>query len=251
MKHLNEEQFILYYYREPGGVQDVEGHLAVCEECRKSFEKFRTLLDGISAPPVPERDEQYGAEVWQRVRKHLPERRGWDWAALFQPRRLIALGTVAALIVVAFLAGRFWPRPGVPSSQPISRQARERVLLVAVGDQLDRSQMLLVELLNAPKDGKVDISDEQRRAEDLVSANRLYRQTAARTGDATVDLLLDDLERTLLEIAHSPSTLTSAEFDRFRRRIEARGILFKVRIVGAQVREREKEMNQSSGKRST
>ena len=60
---------------------------------------------------------------------------------------------------------------------------RERILLVDLGEHLDRSQMVLVELVSADESDAVDISGERARAEQLVAANRLYRQTADDTGD--------------------------------------------------------------------
>ena len=51
---------------------------------------------------------------------------------------------------------RRWPRP--------TPQAGERVLLVAVGDYLERSQMVLFELANANPKDPLDISAEQERA---------------------------------------------------------------------------------------
>ena len=73
-----------------------------------------------------------------------------------------------------------------------------------------------------------------------MSENRLYRQAAFKAGDTNVSNLLEELERVLLEVAHTPSQLNSAEFDDLRQRIEAEGILFKIRIVGSTVRERQK-----------
>jgi hypothetical protein len=119
--------------------------------------------------------------------------------------------------------------------------------LVAVGDHLQRSEMVLIELMNAEGNGTVDISAEQGWAEELVAANRLYRQTASRSGEAGVASVLEELERMLLEIAHSPSEVSSSELEAFRQRIEARGILFKVRVIGSQVREREKTFVQQQG----
>ncbi len=115
-------------------------------------------------------------------------------------------------------------------------------MLVAVGEHLDRSQMILVELVNNESKGPVDISEEQHRAEDLIGDNRLYRQAALTSGDTRVSSVLDELQRVLLEIAHSPSKLDSAEFEQIRRRIEAEGILFKIRVVGSNLREREKSV---------
>src|SRR5262249_16567343 len=118
-------------------------------------------------------------------------------------------------------------------------RAPERVLLVAVGDYLDRSQMVLVELANTNARGALDISSEQERAQDLVSEARLYRQTAAATGNASVTRILDELERVLVDIGHGPAQLSPAELDKLRKRLEAEGILFKIRVVNSNVRNRE------------
>jgi hypothetical protein len=119
---------------------------------------------------------------------------------------------------------------------------RERVLLVAVGDHLDRSQMVLAELSNAPDGkGKIDISSEQQIAQDLIDDNRLYRQTARSTGDTAVASVLDDLERVLVEVANSPSEVTPEQFDQLRQEIRDRGLVFKVRVIGSQVQQRERQ----------
>jgi hypothetical protein len=47
--------------------------------------------------------------------------------------------------------------------------------------------------------------------------------------------LLEELERVLLEIAHSPSEVSAHQLEELRRQIEDRGILFKVKIFGSQV----------------
>ena len=101
--------------------------------------------------------------------------------------------------------------------------------------------MVLVELENAnPTGGPLDISSEQHRAEDLVAANRLYRQTALRAGETGVASVLDELERVLVEIANSPAKVSSPQLAVLRKRIESRGILFKIRVIGSEVRERQK-----------
>ena len=101
--------------------------------------------------------------------------------------------------------------------------------------------MALLEIVNTEATGEVDISTEQEWVRDLVPENRLYRQTAQQAGEAGMASLLDDLERVLLEISHSPSTLSSDEFDEIRQRIESQGIIFKVHVLGSDVRERQLE----------
>jgi hypothetical protein len=117
-----------------------------------------------------------------------------------------------------------------------SSNARERVLLLALSNYLDRSQIVLSEVANAPDGG--DIANERRSAEDLVTENRLLRQTAAKSGDPARAQLLDELERVLMEIAHSPSDTSAPEMESLRNRIEAQGLLFKIRVVGSNVRQK-------------
>ncbi len=138
----------------------------------------------------------------------------------------------------------------VPTT-PVQRPGgRDRILMVAVGDHLERSQMVLVELMNAQPGETLDISSEQKLAEDLVSENRLYRQAARRDKDASVANLLDELERVLVEIAHEPSKLSGPELASVKQRIEAQGIVFKVRVVGSQIRQRKQQHQTTLGKSS-
>src|SRR3954470_13186863 len=240
MTHLTEEQLILHYYGEEGETLAAEQHLEDCGECRALYGSLQRVLNIVDSLPVPERAADYGAQVWQRIERRIPARRR-SWLALPSPWRWAAVSAAfAGLLVVAFLAGRFSPRfqrPGtVAKADP---QAGERILLVAVGDYLERSQMVLFELVNANPKRPLDISAEQERAADLVSESRLYRQTAAHTGDTAVANVLDDLDRVLLEIAHAPSRLSPGDLQQLRQRLEAEGILFKIRVLGSNVRNQE------------
>ena len=72
------------------------------------------------------------------------------------------------------------PKPPASSQPPTAGDVSERVLVVAVVDHLDRSQMMLVELLNAEPGRAAGRSrHRQSRARELVAENRLYRVSAA------------------------------------------------------------------------
>jgi hypothetical protein len=173
----------------------------------------------------------------------LPERPEAWWQAWFQPRRLAVIGAVAALIIVAFVAGRITKRGPDKDNIASAEQVRERILIVAVGEHLGHSERMLVELSNAvpatPGQKQVNISSEQRRAEGLLQENRLYRQTALQEGDTGLADTLDELERVLLDVAHSPDEVTPKQLEAIRKKIEARGILFKVRVVGKELQQRQ------------
>ncbi len=253
MKHPKEEELIAYHDGEAAGREGIAAHVADCPECRDELERIDALLAALNAIPVPEPGEDYGQRVWQQISPRLPQKRArwWDFLlsepkpiSWLEPRRWVAVGAIAALVLAAFIAGRM-SKPVVPVSPMAAvdtSKARERVLIMAVGEHLGRSEMILVELANAePRSAKgkeVNISSEQRRAEDLLEENRLYRQTAMEQGDAAVAGVLDELERVLLDVAHSPQHVTPAQLQGIRQRIEAGGILFKVRVVGKELQQR-------------
>ncbi|MGH9787353.1 MAG: hypothetical protein ACRD4U_01450 [Candidatus Acidiferrales bacterium] len=242
MKHLSHDELVLFHYGELAERREADGHLVECAGCRAEYDTLKQTLGAAESVPVPERGEGYGREVWARLRPRLEEeRRGFPWMELFRPRRWAAVAVIVLLVLAAFLAGQYWRQPAPQVAQPLSPQVRERILLVAVGDHLERSERILIEIVNAEDGSAADISSERAWAEELVAANRLYRQTAAREGEAGVASVLEDLERVLLEVANSSDELTPAERERLRKRIESGGILFKVRVLGTQVREREKE----------
>jgi hypothetical protein len=244
MTHLSDDDLVLIHYGEEAGAE-VEAHLASCASCAERLRALGRTLSLASLPEAPERGEDYGARVWERLRPQLgipePRPKVVPMRRRFVPR-VASAAALAAALVLAFLLGRQFPdRP-----QPLSPEVRERVLLVAVGEHLERSQMVLVELVNAPAGEALDVSVQRAHADELVSANRLYRQTAARSGEPALVAVLEELERVLVEVAAGPEAITPDDLAELRRRIESRGLLFRVRVIGSQVREREKEIPRTS-----
>jgi hypothetical protein len=251
MKHPQEEELIAYHDGEAAGRDAIAKHLGDCPECEAELARIDALLAALNSIPVPEPGEDYGQRVWQQISPRLPERRGHWWDFLFSepntvrwftPGRWAAAGAIVAVMIAAFIAGRITKEgPSAPVAVDASK-VRERILVMAVGEHLGRSEMVLVELANSgPQNAgqkQVNISGEQRRAEDLLEENRLYRQTALEQGDTALAGVLDELERVLLDVAHSPQQVTPVQLEGMRQRIEARGILFKVRVVGKELQQR-------------
>lgn len=230
MKHPGEEQLVLHYYGENED-SSVGDHLRQCEACQEEFAYLEQFLSSLREWTPPRRPEDYGRRVWEKIEPRLqasasapvefPRVFPWRWAA------------VAAMVLAAFFLGRYVPQlPEDPSATHLSdvreRDVRERILAVAVGDHLERSRMVLTDFTN---NGSVDIAMEQQRAGELIEANRLYRQSASMSGDVLISTLLEDLERGLLEIARAPSRLSSREIEALRTQIQARELLFKLRVL--------------------
>jgi hypothetical protein len=248
MKHLSQDDLILHYYGECRA--KITQHMATCPECREKYEQLSSMLSGIILPEPPPRGDDYAATVWTRIRPKLTERmtaRPW-WAV---PRRWMAVATVAIVIAIAFMAGRYTNRaPATPRAEVTnSAQLPQKVLVVALGDYLDRSEMLLVEVAHANR--PEDLDTQRRYASELVASNRLYRQTAQRLGDANAGALLDQLERMLLQVEHTPQDATGSDIQDLQQQIESGGLLFKVRVTQLQMKSKSNSINRAGGAQSS
>jgi hypothetical protein len=249
MNHLSEEQIVLHYYGDADEATEVVRHLAACGECRAEFERVHSTLRQIEPLQVPELPSSFEEKTWLNLRYRLPGKNSFI-QRLFRPQQKWALaGAMAVLLLAAgFLAGRFWPRPvqQIAQQQP-SPANSQRVILVAVGDHLERSQMLLVEIMNADTKGPINFSSEQTEARELLDSNHLYRVSSQQAGDPQVARLLDQLGRVLAEIANGPAEFSPKDLEQVRHTIQAEGLLFKVRVVGSEVNSRARRAEQLSG----
>jgi hypothetical protein len=248
MNHLSEEQIVLHYYGDAEEASEVERHLAACPECRAEFVRVQSMLQQIEPLEVPEPAAGFEEKTWLNLRDRLPEK-GSFLKRLLQGRQKWALaGAMAVLLAAAFLAGRFWPRPGPQiAEQPPSQVNPQRVVLVAVSDHLERSQMLLVEIMNADTKGPINLSSEQAEARELLDSNHLYRVSSQQAGDPQVARLLDQLGRVLAEIANGPADVSPEDLQQVRHTIQSEGLLFKVRVVGSEVNSRVRRPELSGG----
>jgi hypothetical protein len=247
VKHYHEDDLILYYYGEGRKRPDIERHLDECGTCAANYREIAGTLSMVVEPPLPERGDQYGLEVWQRIRHKLPEQELPWWSLWFRGERLMLVAAAAVLVLAAFVAGRYLPgeragsAPAGDTPPTMARggtaEERQRILLSSVADHLDRSARVLTDVVNTAESR--DISTEQRWAEDLLTTSRLYRQDAEDAGEQTVATVLDDLERSLLEIVHSPSQISAADLEQIRRRIDLAALLFKVRVLSDELRQRD------------
>jgi hypothetical protein len=248
MKHCSEEELILHHYGEDRWTAKARRrHIDNCPACAAAFKELGAALAAIDAPAVPLRDETYGLEVWHRIRHRLPEQEhGWltGWTGAARP--LAAAATVVILVAAAFVAGRSWPtsqpRPAtvVAVRHGIPADAAERVRLSAIADHFERSEHILLDVVTAATDN-ADVRDQQIWAADLLAANRLYRDASLTAGDDPVVNVLDELERALLELVHSPPVMSTEELEEMRIRLDAATLLFKVRVLSETLRDREAE----------
>jgi hypothetical protein len=271
--HFSEDELTLYYYGEGRRRHDIERHLGSCAACTSTLREIAATLAMVAPPEAPERGEQYGLEMWQRIRHKLPEpesgfsrfARFWRVTRFSEFSGFGLAAAAALLMIAAFVGGRAWQRAatstgitaanqGNPANVTDTKRAenaervQNRILLTSVADHLEQSERVLSDIMNAPRG---DISAEQRWADDLLDASRLYRQDAVDAGEHSIAAILDDLERSLIEIVNSPSKISAAELEQIRRRIDAASLLFKVRFMGDELRRREQSPDRPTPRTST
>jgi hypothetical protein len=238
--HLSEDELILHYYGEADRADEarIESHLASCAACQFAKDQLRRVMTLVDSAAPVEAPLGFERTAWARLEPVLDrqQKRGWFvWAPQFA-----LAGGVAALVMVAFLAGRFTSTEpaGVTTASPVAAADPDRLLHAEVGDHLDRTQMMLVELANAETDHADVLGLEQGRAVDLVAANRLIRQSAEQSGDVVIADVLEDLERVLLEIANSPADASSNDLTDLQSRITDDDLLFRLRVIASEMRRR-------------
>lgn len=235
MNHLEEAELVEHYYEESVSMGESERHLKACPVCARRYAELCRVLDAVDTPTAPARKEDYVEQVWQSIGTSLPryEKPKSSWFRFYRP-----LGWAAAcvlLVAVAFVAGRKWERKqGSSVAVAVDPQARQRVVIVILGDHLDRSERLLVQL-NHAEGSDLSALPLRSEARELLASNRLVRQSAMQAGNLNVEPSLDRLERLLMELSNEPDSLTEADLDRLRQEMNTDGLLFDIRVLRSRV----------------
>src|SRR5687767_14836411 len=164
-EHPDEEALVLLFYGDTGPDEErqMTAHLDSCAECQPVWQQIRTTLAAVDAAAVPEPPADFERVMWARVQGELDTMRvtPTPWWSL---RHLLPAGALAAVLLAMFAIGRYWPgatpseltqgdTQAIPAKVAASQS--ERALLVAMDDHLERSELLLVELMNAPANDAV------------------------------------------------------------------------------------------------
>jgi hypothetical protein len=254
--HPTDDDLTLHAYRDNTTDERaaIDRHLRECAACAAVAREIEALQHLASAVDVPEPEAGFEDAVWARLAPALPVRAAWPPAHRWSMRHVVTVGAWAAAIAGVVIAGYRWHGREVitPASQPTAvakapSQAQERVLLTALDAHFSQTEMLFVELMNAPDDAAGSMAFERATADDLVQSGRLYRATAAETGHRRLTDVLDDVQTVLTEVARGPEKLGKQDLAAIRSRIEDDDLLFKVRAVTNDIRDRQEKPGTSEG----
>jgi hypothetical protein len=205
------------------------------------FAALRSGLDEIQASEPPERDASYGDRVWASIAPALP-RYAIEKKSLLRSiplRRGLSYAAACALLLAgAFFAGRVWEQHQQSSKIVVNWQApasappaRQQVVVVVLGDHLDRSERLLVELKHADAGSTETIAPLRDEARTLLAANKGFREEAAQADNPELAIALKHLDGLLVQLANRPGGLNAEALAKLQAEMNSDRLLFEVRVL--------------------
>lgn len=246
MRHISDDELTLLYYGEHDDPA-LAARVANSAELSDRFDALCAELKLADAYQPPDREEDYGAEVWQRISPQLAVEhqesgsRFKAWlSAIGQPRfSLAGVLSIALVALLAFMLGRnggptsATAPPGPPSESVAALTAidAERLLTSSISGHLEQVDLVLTQFANSSESS----TNEAAWATDMLVANRLYRRAAAARGDRKLSAFLAGLEPLLIELAYEAHAGSTTTRDRMQKEIRD-GLLFRVRVMNNQLK---------------
>jgi hypothetical protein len=241
MRKITDDDLTLLYYGEHEDPA-LAAEVAESTELSARYDALCNELQLVDAYVPPQRGDDYGAEVWQRISPQLNgasansggRLQAW-FASLSQPRFSLA-GALSVLLValLAFTLGR----NGGPENITIPGGAvngtaialagidSQRLLTHSVSGHLEQVNLVLTQFANTTQTNP----NEAAYATDMLVANRLYRQAAVSQGNQKLAAFLAELEPLLIELAYEAQSGSPATRERMQREVRD-GLLFRVRVM--------------------
>ena len=245
MKKISDDDLTLLYYGEQTDPA-LAASVAASPELTARFDALCIELSRVDDFVPPQRDDDYGADVWRRISPRLETERKKPaeiWKGLLrvlgQPRFSLAGAVSLALVAtLAFMLGRQSDQPGnLPPQGPEALPATAmtefdtgRLLTSSVSGHLEQLNLALTQFVNLPDTSAADAG----RATDMLVANRLYRQAAVTQGNQQLAAFLAELEPLLIELAYEAHKTSPATRDRMQQEVR-NNLLFRVRIMNRQL----------------
>jgi hypothetical protein len=245
MRKITDDDLTLLFY----GEHEDSALAALVAESEPLSVRYDTLCSELKladAYQPPQRGDDYGSEVWQRISPQLDGGSAKSgnpvstWlSSIFQPRFSFA-GALSMLLVgvLAFTLGRNGGQeiintPGDPvngTTVALAGIDSKRLLTHSVSGHLEQVNLVLTQFANTSETS----SNEAEYATDMLVANRLYRQAAVSQGNHKLAAFLADLEPLLIEMAHEAQSGSPATRERMQQEVR-NGLLFRVRVMNKQL----------------
>jgi hypothetical protein len=242
--------------------REMETHLESCSSCRQEMNVIKKVFNGANTLN-PEMEAAMEAVDWESLPDRIADRvlgrgsrrsslRGSGiWSYLTQPRmRPVFAALFLGLIVGAaltFLTLRPFQRPEMDSSRLIVSDRFLESMDIEVArratlDYLDRSQYLLLDLVQTPPDKAADFWNSDigsQRAKDLLSKKKYIDQQLDNFQMAKAKALCDQIGLLFLDLSQISQGLTTAELAKLQNLIQERKLFLKIKLIKKELQESE------------
>jgi len=245
MKMITDDDLVLLFYGEHDDPA-LAAKVAESAELSARYDALCAELKLANAYQPPQRDDDYGAEVWQRISPQLGAEEAKsggglnNWLASFVQPRISLAGalSVALVAALAFTLGRNGgpqvngeiTAPAASAPVAMADIDSDRLLNRSVSEHLEQVNIVLTQFVNSSETS----SSETGYVTDMLVANRMYRQAAVRQGNQKLAAFLADLEPLLIELAYQAQSGSTATRERMQQEVKD-GLLFRVRVMNKQL----------------
>jgi hypothetical protein len=245
MKKITDDDLTLLFY----GEHDDPALASTVAESNELSERFEALSAELKLADnfvPPNRDDDYGAEVWRRISPKLADEpvdttgRLKTWLVSFSQPRFSMAGALSFSLVamLAFMLGRNGGQdstieplnPANGNAIVLAEIDSNRLLTHSVSGHLEQVNLVLTQFANTSETS----ASEVEYATDMLVANRLYRQAATSQGKHKLAAFLADLEPLLIELAYQAQSGSPATRERMQQEVKD-NLLFRVRVMNKQL----------------
>jgi hypothetical protein len=249
MRKITDEDLTLLFYGEHEDPA-LAARVAESERLSARYDALCAELKLADAYVPPQRGDDYGAEVWQRISPELdavPAKRDSllkSWLATISQPRFSLAGALSMVLVaaLAFTLGRnagheVNSAPGETGNGTgitLASIDSDRLLTHSVSTHLEQVNLVLTQFANTTETS----GGEAGYATDMLIANRLYRQAAVAQGKHKLAAFLADIEPLLIELAYEAQSGSPATRERMQKEVKD-GLLFRIRVMNSQLKKPE------------
>lgn len=187
-------------------------------------ERLRDAAANYNKPPETPREAMWAAISAARAATRKPLWKPLLWGGL-----AAAAVLVIGILIGRELDGRAAGRQGGIAQGPDTSTTGDNAFRVAAGQYLSQSEVFLTMFRADLKQGTID-QNSSRRAQELLSTNRLLMDSPA-SRDPKTKSLLQDLEVVLAEIAQMTDQADKTEADLIDEGLEQGGLLSRIRTA--------------------
>ncbi|MFC1583675.1 anti-sigma factor family protein [Candidatus Neomarinimicrobiota bacterium] len=196
-------------------------HLVSCSICAAEYEQLSWTLKVMDHRQIPAIDTDYWQNYWARLSDRLPEKTPrvfWpDWRSWFPPvafpGRPALIPLIAALLLIAtgIFIGRttllHGPGPGAAIQATVFDPSLISEFNELASSYLERSKMVLMGLDNfdprSDDPAALNVSRHRDLSQELLHQGRMLRNHQVAAADPRLQILIDEIERVLLQVANS------------------------------------------------